>query len=154
MSRDLAYEFPPPAPDKEGSPSWQCGYLGNSLCWRVGEGGGGTLGEEGQLLKEGQELEGKFPLQMGSDSLLPSGQSEGASSHPWMEASLGETSCLLSSLEILPVGLKHPGIWVGALVLLLTCCVALCKFLSLSEPQCPLLESGDNNPRRTVLGPR
>lgn len=63
-----------------------------------GRGGGGRLGEGGQLLGAGQELKGKFPLQMGSDALLPPGQSEGEFSHCRMEAGLRGKSCLSSSL--------------------------------------------------------
>lgn len=55
-------------------------------------------GRRGAAAGAGQELKGKFPLQMGSDSLLPPGQSEGEFSHCRMEAGLRGKSCLSSSL--------------------------------------------------------
>lgn len=134
----LAHEFSPRAPDKEGS-HWRCGYLGNSLRWRVGERGGRRL-RGGAAAGGAEEPEGQLPFKGGNDSwLLASGPSEG--SH------LCAAGRRLVWRDVLPLPLalsgnsprEHPESWVRVPALLLTCCVTLCKLLSLSEARFPLL---------------
>lgn len=155
MSRDLAYEFPPWAPDKEGS-RWQCGYLGNSLCWRVG-GERGKRGDwgRGQLLGAGGSWRGSSPFQGRMTGFCLLGRVKGGvlplQNGGWSGWDI--LHLLLFSLESLPAGLKtsRGPSWSSCPFSNLR--LTLCKLLSLSEPQCSLLENGDYNPCRTVLEP-
>lgn len=94
-------------PRQRESP-WQCGYLDNSLCWRVGERGGGRqLREAGWLLGEGEGAGRSWsrnPPLKGKGEMTPLlGRGKEVSSWYRVEAALGGISCLSFSpcLEIL-----------------------------------------------------